>query len=679
MADRNHQFEDDTLEPTYLQGDEHHSDEDDTKSSTHPFVTYNSLASSRVEAGPSFVNAYFAKHHNVIDPLAAPPGTQTPDMGRTSPSTNSGPAAAAMIKCRQGFESGTDPVPTTPLSIRVSQQMKEEHKDTMPQILLQDAKTQTTDIDITEKKGDPDVDDDTTSRKIEDEIRNMMRKGWARARRSSSAFGDTLVKCMELRDKQENPKNKSGWKIYPKPPPPAWHNFSHKSPEDQPEEFDMGKCEIPPEDEAVFEMGEDGIYAVYRNEELRAAGQEPFTKAPSIKEFYMDMDYLLNAMSDGPIKTWAFRRLRYLDARWQLYVLLNEREETTQSKMVPHRDLYNVRKVDGHVHLASAMNQKHLLRFINRNRPVIVRDGQTLTLRQVFESLKLTAIRPGAFHRFDKFNLKYNPSDNFIDGEYFAQITREVMSDLEQSKYQMAEYRISIYGRSIDEWDKLAAWVVDHKVFSSNVENFEQVLRNIFQPLFEVTKDPKLAPQAARLFAAPKPERRMHKKYPLPRVWDSSSNPPYTYYCYFTMANLCSLNQWRMRRGFNTFVTWQPAFLTAQAINHGILLRKVPVLQYLYYMQQIGLAMSPLAIPFNTYFQRGLNVALSTDDPLQFHFTKEPLMEEYSVAAQIWKFSSVDMCELAMNSVIQSGFEAETEVHKTNVPLCRLKYRAKYN
>jgi AMP deaminase len=28
-------------------------------------------------------------------------------------------------------------------------------------------------------------------------------------------------------------------------------------------------------------------------------------------------------------------------------------------------------------------------------------------------------------------------------------------------------------------------------------------------------------------------------------------------------------------------------------------------------------------------------VSISTDDPLQFHFTKEPLMEEYSIAAQV--------------------------------------------
>lgn len=63
--------------------------------------------------------------------------------------------------------------------------------------------------------------------------------------------------------------------------------------------------------------------------------------------------------------------------------------------------------------------------------------------------------------------------------------------------------------------------------------------------------------------------------------------------------------------------------------------------------------------PFPDYFQRGLVVTLSTDDPLQFHFTREPLMEEYSVAAQIWKLSSCDMCEIARNSVIASGWEGE--------------------
>ena len=96
--------------------------------------------------------------------------------------------------------------------------------------------------------------------------------------------------------------------------------------------------------------------------------------------------------------------------------------------------------------------------------------------------------------------------------------------------------------------------------------------------------------------------------------------------------------------------------------------------------------------PFPDYLARGLNVSLSTDDPLQFHFTKEPLMEEYSIAAQIWKLSSCDLCELARNSVLQSGFPhsakqhwlgpdyyraggAGNDVKRTNIPNIRVAYR----
>lgn len=70
------------------------------------------------------------------------------------------------------------------------------------------------------------------------------------------------------------------------------------------------------------------------------------------------------SFSNGPVKSFAFRRLRYLDSKWQMYTLLNEFQELTDSKRVPHRDFYNVRKVDTHVHHSSCMNQKHLLRFI---------------------------------------------------------------------------------------------------------------------------------------------------------------------------------------------------------------------------------------------------------------------------------------------------------------------------
>ena len=135
--------------------------------------------------------------------------------------------------------------------------------------------------------------------------------------------------------------------------------------------------------------------------------------------------------------------------------------------------------------------------------------------------------------------------------------------------------------------------------------------------------------------------------------------------------------------------------------SHYTLLQ-VPALQYLYYLAQVGVAMSPLSNnslfldynrnPLPTYFARGLQVSLSTDDPLQFHFTRvrmiaahiscscayvimlsqEPLMEEYSIAAQVWKFSPCDMCELARNSVLMSGFEHHvSQSHCFQVSVCK--------
>ena len=42
---------------------------------------------------------------------------------------------------------------------------------------------------------------------------------------------------------------------------------------------------------------------------------------------------------------------------------------------------------------------------------------------------------------------------------------------------------------------------------------------------------------------------------------------------------------------------------------------------------------------------------------IKCNVSQEPLMEEYSIASQVWKMTPCDMCELAMNSVLCSGFE----------------------
>ena len=153
-----------------------------------------------------------------------------------------------------------------------------------------------------------------------------------------------------------------------------------------------------------------------------------------------------------------------------------------------------------------------------------------------------------------------------------------------------------------------------------------------------------------------RPERRANKRNPSPKEW-THENPPYSYYAYYIYANLYVLNKFRELRGLNTF-TFRPhageagdidhlvsAMMLCDNISHGINLRKSPCLQYMYYLAQIGLCMSPLSNnslfldyhrnPFPVFFARGLNVCLSSDDPLQIHLTKEPLVEEYSIAAQV--------------------------------------------
>lgn len=59
--------------------------------------------------------------------------------------------------------------------------------------------------------------------------------------------------------------------------------------------------------------------------------------------------------------------------------------------------------------------------------------------------------------------------DNILHGRFLAELTKEVLVDLEASKYQHAEYRISIYGRKQVEWDILAAWYCQNKLYSDNV------------------------------------------------------------------------------------------------------------------------------------------------------------------------------------------------------------------
>ncbi|XP_056137184.1 AMP deaminase 3b [Lampris incognitus] len=528
-----------------------------------------------------------------------------------------------------------------------------------------------------------------------------------------------------------------------------------------------------PEDLNYELQMKDGIVYVYSNAEALKQQQPHSLPYPDLETFAIDLSHVLAMIADGPTKTYCHRRLNFLASKFYLHEMLNEMAELKELKSVPHRDFYNVRKVDTHIHAAACMNQKHLLRFIQitykteADRVVLEKGDQKITLKQVFNKLTMDPydltvdsldVHAGrqTFHRFDKFNSKYNPvgaselreiylkTDNYIKGEYFARLIKEVAHELEESKYQHAEPRLSIYGRSPDEWENLAKWFIQHKVHSPNmrwmiqvpriydifrskklVTNFAKMLENIFLPLFEATVNPQKNKEIHVFLKyltgfdsvddeSKHSDHMFSYKSPKPEEWTTEDNPPYSYYLFHMYANIMVLNNLRKERGFNTF-QFRPhcgeagsithlvsAFLTADNISHGLNLKKSPVLQYLYYLAQIPIAMSPLSNnslfleysknPLREFLHKGLCVSLSTDDPMQFHYTKEALMEEYAIAAQLWKLSTCDVCEIARNSVLQSGLSHQEKKHflgsnylqdgpdgndirRTNVAQIRMAYR----
>ena len=332
---------------------------------------------------------------------------------------------------------------------------------------------------------------------------------------------------------------------------------------------------------------------------------------------------------------------------------------------------------------------------------------------------------PAVFDRFDHFNAKYNPfgnsqlrtvfmkTKNHQHGLYFAEMIKQLFHHFEKKDGNNVynEYRVSIYGAGPDEWGELSDWVERHDLYShtnmwmvqvpriyrvfkkiGKVSCFQDVLSNFWNPLFKATLRPDQHPALARLlenlsgFDSVDDESLMedslkNQAHISPDKWDSADSPSYAYQLYYFYANLRILNHLRVARGVNTFNLCPhcgesgninhlaTAYLCASGISHGINLRKSRSLQLLYYLDQIGIAVSPVSNnflflkynenPFFKFFKRGLNVSLSSDDPLLFHITDDALMEEYSIARQVWGLSLIDMCEIARNSAVQSGFSRE--------------------
>jgi AMP deaminase len=260
---------------------------------------------------------------------------------------------------------------------------------------------------------------------------------------------------------------------------------------------------------------------------------------------------------------------------------------------------------------------------------------------------------------------------NAIDGGYFAELLKIVINRHEQAKGHVSacEMRLSIYGMERHEWHDLAKWMLRDwksedcpgpmvsthnrwlvqiprlwRIYSTKPvdepgqapRSFVEMIENIFVPLFEATLNPDDHPEIAQAmthivgFDSVDDEGVLEESCSnqRPHEWTTDKNPSFWWQLYFLWANMEVLNHLRQARGLNTFSfrphageTGDPMHLAAtyllcQSINHGILLDMQVSLQYLYYLDQIGLSISPLSNnflfrkiaenPFPKFFRRSV-------------------------------------------------------------------------
>lgn len=171
---------------------------------------------------------------------------------------------------------------------------------------------------------------------------------------------------VDLASGQEPASPFQPWRIYPRPPPPHWHwvergAVRHTPTEFEDEEFIFENCEIPGPDPNHwnFELDERGVYQVYDSSQgkfmtalceccnsaafLLATTEEkekrPVFDIPTIREYYLDLEYVLDVIADGPTKSFAFRRLAYLSSKFTMYQLLNEFQELADMKVCHYHRL----------------------------------------------------------------------------------------------------------------------------------------------------------------------------------------------------------------------------------------------------------------------------------------------------------------------------------------------------
>lgn len=461
--------------------------------------------------------------------------------------------------------------------------------------------------------------------------------------------------------------------------------------------------------------------------QITTASGATLPQPPYYSQYLSDLAAVDEMQKSGPIKSFAHQRLAILEHKFELYKSLNAHVEARALKEAAHhKDFQNVTKVDMHIRLAGAASPQLLVDYMKQelaqNAQEVVK-GKT-TLAQAFSvlglegaDLSVQGLKNTDERSAETFNLFGSEllQEIFLEPDYrtdkvAARLTRKLLDDLDEcgecGRVVKNELHIPLYGIASNDIQTVGKWVNDNNLYSENsrwvvqiprsfqaikksgkFKTFGDYVESIFRPIFEVSNNPSSSPALHQFLLSvcsfdsigdeQSENLQTVRSKSAPDLW--TDDPRYNHQLYFIYANLFAVNQLREAKQLNTF-SFRPhcgetgsvahlaaGFLLADGIVHGLNMHRSAggVQQYLYYLTQIPMTMSPLCNdlsvweldqnPFPKFFRRGLNVSLSTDNPLHCHNVDDPLMEEYFSASQAWGLSEIDLCEVARTSVMNSG------------------------
>ena len=86
---------------------------------------------------------------------------------------------------------------------------------------------------------------------------------------------------------------------------------------------DHWECEVQPDLGYKLSV-EQGVFQVFKTQEDLESRRPVNYQYPRLGEFVKDLQKMCSMISDGPLKTFCYKRLVYLSSKFQLHGLLNE-------------------------------------------------------------------------------------------------------------------------------------------------------------------------------------------------------------------------------------------------------------------------------------------------------------------------------------------------------------------